>query len=240
MDATVTELPIEERRALLQIAPTRRRRCAASSCLDGDAAVGARLARRVGRRDREAARIAVRTPALEALAEDEVRGVAGAGRRRLHRSAGCARRTGRAARRLLRGRRLRLCRQGRHRLRHEAAARSAPAVRRDRTAHAAVHEGHRPAARARALGSPGDRRAGGVHRVDLARQAASSRVSSACASTRTRATSSESSRDRARRHRDHSPRQGAVPGGRHHQGRARGVLRSGRAGDRCRTCAAGR
>ena len=81
-------------------------------------AVGARLPRRLGRRHREAARLALRAPPLAALAEDEVRGVAGARRRRLHRSAGRPRRPGRAARRLLRGRRLRLRRQGRHRLRH--------------------------------------------------------------------------------------------------------------------------
>ncbi len=46
------------------------------------------MPRGLGRRDREAARLAVRAPALAALAEDEVRGVAGARGRRLHRSAG--------------------------------------------------------------------------------------------------------------------------------------------------------
>ena len=74
-------------------------------------AVGTRLPRRLGRRDRQAARIAVRASPLEALAEDEVRGVAGAGRRRVHRSAGRTRRAWRAARRLLRRRRLRLRRE---------------------------------------------------------------------------------------------------------------------------------
>ena len=50
----------------------------------------------------QAAGLAVRTAALETLAEDEVRVVAGVRRRRLHRSAGLTRRAGRAARRLLR------------------------------------------------------------------------------------------------------------------------------------------
>ena len=72
------------------------------------------------------------------------------------------------------GERFRLCRQDRHRLRHEAPAGSAEAPRRDRAAGVAVYEGHRPAATARALGAPGNRRAGRVHRVDRARQAAAS------------------------------------------------------------------
>ena len=61
----------------------------------------------------------------QALAEDEVRGLAGAGRRRLHRSAGRPRRPRRAAGRLLRRIGPRLCRQDRHRLRHRAAAHAA-------------------------------------------------------------------------------------------------------------------
>ena len=127
----VTALPLDERRALLGQLPLRaplraRRRSRRSR------AVGARLPRGLGRRHRQAARLAVRAPPLAALAEDEVRGDAGARRRRLHRSAGRARRPRRAARRLLRGRRLRLRRQGRHRLRHEAAARAARAARRAR------------------------------------------------------------------------------------------------------------
>src|SRR4030095_928581 len=64
-------------------------------------AVGTRLQRGMGRRDREAARTAVRASAIEALAEDEMRGVAGAGRRRLYRSARRTRWTRCAARRLL-------------------------------------------------------------------------------------------------------------------------------------------
>ena len=99
----VTPLPLEERRALLESAAVQDAACTASSWLDERQAVGAGLPRGLGRRDREAARIAVRTSPLEALAEDEVRGVAGAGRRRVHRSAGRARRAWGAARRLLRG-----------------------------------------------------------------------------------------------------------------------------------------
>ena len=91
---------------------------------------------------------------------------------RLHRSAGQTRRPGRPARRLLRGRRFRLRWKNRHRLRYEAPARSAAPPRRHRGAADAVHEGHRPAPPARALGTSGDRRAGGVHRMDGARQAA--------------------------------------------------------------------
>ena len=58
----------------------------------------------------------LRAPPLAALAEDEVRGLAGVRRRRIHRSAGRARRPGRAARRLLTSEaRFRLCRKDRHR-----------------------------------------------------------------------------------------------------------------------------
>ena len=98
------------------------RRSQRVTALDDDEAVGARLPRRLGRRHRQAARLALRASPLAALAEDEMRGVAGAGGRRIHRSAGRARRSRRAARRLLRGRRLRLRRKGRHRVRHQAAA----------------------------------------------------------------------------------------------------------------------
>jgi ATP-dependent DNA ligase len=44
--------------------------------------------------------------------------------------------------------------------------------RRDRAAGVAVYESHRLAATGRALGTPGNRRAGRVHRVDLTSQAA--------------------------------------------------------------------
>ena len=67
-------------------------------------AVGARVQRGLGGRHREAARLAVRAPPLAALAEDEVRGDAGARGRRVHRSAGRTGRPRRAARRLLRAR----------------------------------------------------------------------------------------------------------------------------------------
>ena len=87
--------------------------------------MGARLTRGLGRRDRETARLAVRASPLEPLAEDEMRGVAGICRRRVYRSARCASGPRRAARRLLRRRRSHLCRETRHRLRHEASVGSA-------------------------------------------------------------------------------------------------------------------
>ena len=115
-------------------------------------------------------------------------------------------------------------RKGRHRLRHEAAAGSAHATRRDRAAEVAVHEGEGAAARARALGPPGDRRAGRVHRVDRARQAAPSAAARRPHRQVPRATWSRETRD-------HASRQGAVSGRRDHQGRSRRVLRGDRAGD---------
>src|SRR5437764_5933438 len=102
-----------------------------------------------------------------------MRGGAGARRRRLHRSAGEARRARRAARRLFQGRRLCVRRKNRHRLRHEAAARSARAAESPRDRPVAVHESGGPSP-ARALGPSRDRRPGCVHRVDRARQASSS------------------------------------------------------------------
>ena len=69
------------------------------------------MQRRMGRRDREAAQLALRAPPLAALAEDEVRGVAGTRRRRIYRSAGQPRRPGRVAGRILRWRRFRLRRK---------------------------------------------------------------------------------------------------------------------------------
>src|SRR5262245_48276184 len=135
-------------------------------------AVGARVPGRMGRRHRQAARFGVRASALAALAEDEVRGLAGARRRRLHRSARRARRPRRAARRLLRGCRLRVCRQDWNGIRHQAAAGSAGTPRSARGCGVAVHQGEGAAAIARALGPAGDRRPGGVHRMDGARQVA--------------------------------------------------------------------
>src|SRR4051812_46323934 len=126
----------------------------------------------MGRRDRQATRLPLRAPPLEELAEDEVRGDGGADGRRLHRS---TRRTCRprcAARRLRRGKGLRVCRQGRHRVRHQAAARASIAAECARDPEVAVHESHGAAAHPRTLGAPGDRRQGGVHRMDGARQAA--------------------------------------------------------------------
>ena len=68
----LTTLPLEERQALLRKLPLRLPlgiRAAARR----SGTVGARAARRVGRRDRQAPRLAVRTSAVAALAEDEVR-----------------------------------------------------------------------------------------------------------------------------------------------------------------------
>ena len=128
----VTSLPLEERRALLERAAAAAAARTASPRSTMPKPWERACARRLGRRDREAPRLDLRASPLAALAEDEVRGDAGARRRRLHRSARRARRPRRAARRLLRRRRLRLRRQGRHRLRHEAAARAARAARRAR------------------------------------------------------------------------------------------------------------
>ncbi len=171
----VTALPLDERRALLResaaaTAARARGRARRSRTL------GARVRRRVGRRHRQAPRLEVRASPLEELAEDEVRGEARVRRRRLHRSAGQARRPRRAPRRLLRRGRLLLRRKDRHRLRHGAAARSARAPRRARDSEDAVHESQGPAAPARALGASRDRRRGGLHRVDRARQAPASAV----------------------------------------------------------------
>ena len=68
-----------ERRALLRTIPFRLP-VARVEAAGRPRAVGARLRRRLGRRHRQAARLALRAPPLEALAEDEVRGHAGAGR----------------------------------------------------------------------------------------------------------------------------------------------------------------
>ena len=171
----VTALPLEERRAPCSHA------CRSAAAAPRRAArrrepVGAGLARGLGRRHRQAARLALRAPPLAALAEDEVRGVAGTRGRRVHRSAGRTRRSGRAARRLLR-RRATSC----------SPARSAPAstpscccdlrARLDALEHAgvAVHEGQRACRRLRAHWvRPEIVVQVGVHRVDGARQAAAS------------------------------------------------------------------
>ncbi len=125
---SVTAEPLEARRALLG----RGALCAAGGPGHAAArrqALGARLPFGLGGRDRQAPRLALRAPPIEALAEDEVRGLAGAGRRRLHRSAGRPRRLRRAAGRLLRGIGPRVRRQDRHWLRHRAAAHAAGPAR---------------------------------------------------------------------------------------------------------------
>ncbi len=167
----VTPLPLEERRALLEALPFQppMQRVAAPR---RSGAVGAREARGLGRRHRQAAGLAVRASPVEALAEDEVRSVAGArGRaaspiRRARASAWarCSSATTKAAI---------SCSPGR----------SAPASTRSSCSTCAAAStrwscrsrrspGHRPAPPARALGPPRDRGAGRLHRMDRARQAA--------------------------------------------------------------------
>ena len=85
----VTALGLEDRRALLQKLPLRASD-AARRAPRRPGAVGTSQTRRMGGSDCQAARLAVRAPPLEALAEDEVRGVAGVRRRRLYGSAGYA------------------------------------------------------------------------------------------------------------------------------------------------------
>ena len=166
----VMSLPLEQRRALLDELPLRPPLQRVPT-LDDDEAVGTRLPRRLGRRHRQAARFAIRAPPVAALGEDEMRGVAGARRRRVHGSSGRPRRPRRAPRRLLRGRRLRLRRQGRHRVRYEAPPRSSRPAGRDGDREHAVHESHGTAAPARPLGATRDRGPGRLHRVDGSRQA---------------------------------------------------------------------
>src|SRR5215203_1060588 len=136
--------------------------------------MGTRAPRGLGRGHRQAPGVAVRTSPLEALAQDEVRALAGVRGRRFHGSAGRARGARRAAGGLLRRGRPRVRRKDRNRVRHEAADRPAAAARRDRDRQDALHEGHRPAPPARALGAAGTRRPGRLHRVDGERQAAAS------------------------------------------------------------------
>ena len=109
------------------------------------------------------------------------------------------------ARRLLRRlQRLRLCRQDRHRLRHQAPAGSAAAPRCHRAAGVAVYEGHRACR--------GFARIGCVRKLSCRSRSSSGRCTASCgirgcsasASTSTRATSRESSRD-------HASREGALP-----------------------------
>src|SRR5260221_5856454 len=100
-----------------------------------------------------------------------MRGDAGVRGGRVHGSAGRTRRPGRAARRTLREGGLRLRGQGGHRARYDAAGRSARRGGRARGPEAPVHQIRRPAAHTRALGPARGRRAGGLHRVDRARQA---------------------------------------------------------------------
>ena len=142
------------------------------------------LRRGLGRRHRQAARLALRAPPLAALAEDEVRGDAGARGRRLHRSAGRARRLGALlvgyfegddfvfAGKIGTGFDTKLLLDLRARL--DALEIPAPPFTKGTGL---------PRLRV-ALGAARDRRPGRLHRVDEARQAAPSAAASASASTR--------------------------------------------------------
>src|SRR4051812_13506566 len=125
----------------------------------------------MGRSDCQTPRLALRAPAVAALAEDEMRNFAGAGRRRLHRSTRRTRRPRRPAGRLFRRPRLRLRREDRHRLRHQAAVESARPAGRPRDSGVAVHQSDGIAAPPRALGAARDRGARRLHRMDRQRQA---------------------------------------------------------------------
>ena len=83
----VTSLPLEERRALLERLPLQPPLLRVAA-LDDPKPWERACARRLGRGDRQAPRLDLRASPLAALAEDEVRAGAGAGGRRLHRSAG--------------------------------------------------------------------------------------------------------------------------------------------------------
>ena len=181
------------------------------------------MPRGLGGRDCQAPRLALRAPPVAALAEDEMRGEPGVRRRRLHRSAGRARRPGRAAGRLLRGRRLRFRRQGRHGVRHRSCCSICARGSTPSRSRAAVHQGGRAPARARALGA-----AEIVVQVAFIEWTVHGKLRHprllGVRARQARAMSCGSSRD-------HAPGEGAVPRRRHHQGRARAVLRGGRAAD---------
>ena len=150
---------------------------------EGRGAVRRGVREGLGGADRQARRQPLRRLALQGLAEVQVRPQPGAGDRRLHRAEGLARGAGRAAHRLLRGRRAALRGQGGHRLRR----RHAEGPRRRGWAAAAL----RPAVRRRPRdqgphGHLGRARAGGpdrLRRVDAATAGCATRASSACAST---------------------------------------------------------
>ena len=183
------------------------------------------MPRGLGRRDREAARLALRAPPLAALAEDEVRGDAGAGGRRLHRSAGRARRPRRAARRLLR-----------RATTSSSPARSAPASTRSccsTCARGSTRSRSRSRRSRKAIGLAARcARTGCVPRSSCRSPSSSGPCTASCAIRACSASAPTSRRARScGRRRDHAPREGAVPRRRHHQGRARRLLRGDRAGD---------
>ena len=147
-------------------------------------------ARGLGGRDRQAARLALRAPALAALAEDEVRGQ----RRSWWSAASPTRRAAASA--------SARCSSATSTATTSCSpARSAPAstrklllelrARLDALEIAAppFTRGDRPAAPARALGAARGRGAGRVHRVDRSTASCAIRACSACATTRRRARS---------------------------------------------------
>ena len=172
--------------------------------------------------------------AIEALAQDEVRDVAGLRRRRLHRPARRTRRTRRSARRLFRRRRLRVRRQGRNWIRYTECSRTfarASTRWRSRRRRSRGRRGCRVSAR---IGSS-------------PRSSCTSRSSSGpcTASCDTRGSLAERTGQRGARRRarimtdsairDHASGEGDVSGGRHHQGRARGRTTSASRRSCCHT-----
>ena len=183
------------------------------------------MQRGLGGRDREAARLAVRAPPLAALAEDEVRGVAGARGRRVHRSAGqrasasarCSSATSRATT-------------------SSSPAKSAPASTRSccwTCARGSIRSRSPKPPFTKAVGLPRLRahwvRPEIVVQVAFIEWTVHGKLRHSAAARRAHRQVA-----RARscgRRRDHAPGKGAVPGRRDHQGRARRLLRGDRAGD---------
>ncbi|CAG7648204.1 hypothetical protein SBRY_40871 [Actinacidiphila bryophytorum] len=119
---------------------------------------------RLGGADRKARLGPVHARPLAELAQAEMRGRAGAGRRRLHRAVRQPGRLRRPAAGLPPGRAAAVRGQGRHRLRHRDPAVAARPARRDRGGPPALRRARQGAGRP--LGAARTRRAGRLHRVD--------------------------------------------------------------------------
>ena len=145
------------RHRALDAVPQRRRR----------GAVQRGLPQGLGGADRQARRQPVRHHALEGLAQVQVRARPGARDRRLHRTAGLARRVRRAAARLLPRRPARVRRQGRHRVRHrDAPRRSARSCAQLQARRPAVRRPEHDQGTQRHLGRAAARGPDRLHRVD--------------------------------------------------------------------------